>query len=667
MNRPRIEDGVFVDFETVATRDYSLERQSSRSYIEDPRFDVLSVAVAIGTGPIRFFHKLAAPGAGVSDAVAVIREALDAGGWLVCHNTGFDALILKLRFGVEARHVFDTIGYAAYLRLGTSLSNLARHLGLEKLPSPMFDEAMLRSPADLEKFARYNATDVKIVRRAFGLACRDPAFPAAEFEVLDLTQRNNLTGLRLDLGRVDAVARQLADARDQVLAEVAGRWPIDTAKLNSPSAIRPFLESAFGFRPSSLRKDDPELLGAAAERPELAEFLRARDRVRTLGKYAKLVSGYSRVGSRIYSPLRYNGAHTGRFAGSGKDCDRVNIHNLPKARKAPHPAIGAIRTLLIPEPGKNFVAADLATIEPRVIAALAGEETMTEMFRRRVDIYIWLAGLVFPGVRVVKDGENDHLRKLCKEAVLGLGFGMGLAKFQERVRRFDAAAPDADIKRVFDTYQSTFPGIAALRRAFWAAFRRAADYGESLMLGRCIFSRSTGPDALPAVEVRLPTGRHLYYRSVITMDVMRPWGLGKDYLFDPEFDHQASPRRHRGSVKVIKTADGRLREFLTPQKIVENVVQAVARDIMVHQMLSLEHGGRLHPVFHVHDELVCECAACSCAAAGDGPHDPSNCSWAAAGAELVAAMSRIPTTLPELADIPVEAELNRAVRTAYAG
>ncbi len=667
MSRPRLEDGVFVDFETATTKDYSLARCSSRAYIEDPRFDVLSVAVAVGMGPIRVFHKLASPGGAVVDGLAVIKAALEAGAWLVCHNTGFDALILKLRFGIEAQHVFDTIGYAAYLRLGTSLANLARHLGLRKFDAPAFDEASLRSASSLEAFARYNAADVMIVRRAFSAACHDQTFPAAEFATLDITQRNNLVGLRLDLARVDTVARELADARDLVLADLAARWPVDTTKLNSTKVIMAFIESTFGIRPSCLRKDDPELLGAAAENPRLAEFLRARDKVRTLGKYAKLVTGYARVGPRVYSPLRYNGAHTGRFSGSGKDCDRVNIHNLPKSQKAAHPAVGAIRTLVVPEAGKNFVAADLSTIEPRVIAALAGEEAMSRMFRQREDIYIWLASLVFPGVRVVKNGENDNLRKLCKEAVLGLGFGMGLDKFRERVRVADSGATDADIKKVFDTYRSTFPGIASLRRAFWSAFRRAADFGESLMIGRCIFARLTNPDGLPTVEITLPTGRRLFYRSIITMDVMGRWGPAKDYLFDPEFEHDARPRRHRGTAKVIKTADGRLREFLTPQKIVENVVQAVARDIMVHQMLSLESSGRIRPVFHVHDELVCECAACSCAAAYDGRHDLASCSWAAAGAELVAAMSKIPTTLPELADIPVEAELNRAVWTTYAG
>jgi len=190
---------------------------------------------------------------------------------------------------------------------------------------------------------------------------------------------------------------------------------------------------------------------------------------------------------------------------------------------------------------------------------------------------------------------------------------------------------------------------------------------QSLMLGRCVFSRSTCPDGLPTVEIRLPTGRHLYYRSIITLDAMRPWGPGKDYLFDPEFEYEVKPKRRRGTAKVIKTRDGRLREFLTPQKIVENVVQAVARDVMVHQMLALVSSDRLRPVFHVHDELVCECEACDCAEPDATPHDPATCPWARAGQELVEVMSTMPATLPALADIPVEAELNPAVRVSYAG
>lgn len=665
MTRPTPENGVYVDFETATTSDYSLGSMSSRAYIEDPRFDALSVSVAVGAGPIRFFHKLGAPGAAVADGVDVIRAALGGGAWLVCHNTGFDALILKLRYGIEARHVFDTIGYAAYLRLGTSLSNVARHMGLRKLEAPNFDEGSLRDPTLLAKFARYNAADVMLVRKIFTAACTDATFPAAEFEVLDLTQRNNITGLRLDTSRIGIVGRQLADARDQLLGEIATRWTVDTTKLGSPKAMSSFIETTFGYKPACLRKDDPELLGAAAENPALAEFLRKRNEVRTLGKYAAQLAGYARVGGRVFSPLRYNGAHTGRFSGSGKDCDRINIHNLPKAKRAPHPAIGSIRTLIVPEEGKNFVAADLSTIEARVIAALAGEEEMLRIFRERRDLYVWFSSRVFPGINIVKNGENDDKRQLGKQAVLGLGFGMGFKTFRQRVRLADPTSTDEDIRKVFDTYQNSFPGIASLRRNFWSAFRRAADYGESLLLGRCVFSRTTGTEGGPTVEIALPTGRRLFYRAIQTLDAVRPWGPGLDYVFDPDFEYEATSRRHGGAAKVIKMADGRLREFVTPQKVVENAVQAIARDIMVHQMLDLARGS-LRPVFHVHDELVCECAACDCAA-HDHAAPGRTCSWFTAGRELVAGMSRVPATLPELTDIPVEAELNPAVWRTYAG
>ena len=667
MTRPDPENAVFVDFETEVSVDYNLHGMSARAYIQDDRFNVLTVALAEGAGPIRFFHKLAAPGATVIDAVAVIRRALERGKWLVCHNTGFDGLILALRFGIEAEHVFDTMGYAAYLGIGDSLANAARHIGLQKAEHPPFDETSLRDPQVLRRLARYNAMDMMITRRLFQAAIADPSFPDSEFSALDITLRNNLKGLRLDVANVDRVAASLVEARDRLLEDIAKKWTIDTSMLRSKKAMPAFLETTFGYRPRNLRKNDPELLAVAADNPRLAEFLAKRNTVGSLTKNASQLSRYATLGGRIYSPLRYCGSHTGRFSGSGKDCDRVNIHSLPKAEKAPHPAIAGIRTLIIPEPGRNFVAGDLSTIEPRVIAALAGEEAMMDIFRRGEDIYIWFGGYVFPGVRIVKNGENNHLRKILKEAVLGLGFGMGAATFKQRVR---AVAPDAaeeDIRRVFMTYQDTFPGIRELRQAYWRAFRRAADYGESTVVGRCIFQRSGVHEAGPTVEVRLPTGRSIYYRAIQVTDAMAPWGPTKDYSYASDFEYVARPKRTgKKEGTVVKSSDGRLREFIRAHGVVENIVQAVARDIMVHQMLAIAAKGNLRPVFHVHDELVCECSACVCpeAAAGEHRHD---CPWRAACAELLATMSRMPATLPELMDIPLEAEINEKVRETYAG
>jgi len=302
------------------------------------------------------------------------------------------------------------------------------------------------------------------------------------------------------------------------------------------------------------------------------------------------------------------------------------------------------------------------------VAALAGEEAMMRLFRERRDIYVWRGNQVFPGKNIVKNGENDYLRNLCKEAVLGLGFGMGIKKFLERVLLVDSTLPAEDVKRVFATYQNKFPRIAQLRKDYWRAFVRAADFGVATRIGRCLFARSTDASRGLTVAVHLPTGRRLFYRSIETTEVVKSWGPGKDYWYAPDYEYEVNPDRHRGThgAKVRKCADGRVRDLVNSVAIVENIVQAVARDILMHQMLEVQRSENLRPLFHVHDELVCECPPCTCGSTEKAMHAAS-CPWVQAGSELVMAMSRIPASLSAIADIPVEAELSAQVRGSYGG
>jgi hypothetical protein len=135
--RPTASDAVFVDIETFADKVFSLEKMSTRAYVEDPRFDLLTVAIGDGEGDIIFFHKLGTPGV---DSLAEARQALEQaatqGRWLVAHNTNFDGLGLKKRWGVSFRHLFDTLGYLRFLGLGGALANGAQLVGRRKATAP---------------------------------------------------------------------------------------------------------------------------------------------------------------------------------------------------------------------------------------------------------------------------------------------------------------------------------------------------------------------------------------------------------------------------------------------------------------------------------------------------------------------------------------------------
>ena len=669
--RPTVESTVFVDFETPKTRSYNLNKRSNRAYILDPRFEVLSLAVAVGRGLIAFFHKYGPPGGTVADGINMVTSELAAGKMLVAHNLGFDALILKLRFGITASKMFDTKDYATSLGLGGSLDNLARHLGLRKLESPPFDEASLRDPPTLAQLARYNSVDVKIARRAFIAAVNDPRFMDEEFEVVDVTAKSNIAGLRIDSVRLTGIGTLLDEAKQTFLAELGTTTAFDTSKVNSLPAVGDFLEATHGERPASLDKKRDELPAFLRAHPDARPFISKWQTVRSLKTRSKQIKEYEALGGRVFSHLRYHAAHTGRFAGGGDACDKFSVQNFPKAKNSSHPAIGLLRTLIIPEDGENFVAADLATIEARVIATLANEPEMLQRFRDNEDLYVWLANQIFPGVTVVKDKTNDHLRMLCKAAVLGLGFGMGFDTFQGNILRTMPDTSPGDVRRVFDMFKATFPRLALLRRELWDAFQLALHTSDPQQAGRCTFVRAdTGAEGGPTVLVELPSGRFLFYRAIQETPALTPWGAPcTDYWYADGYEYSTEVRHGKHGPKSKLFHDNRWRDRVNQTAVVENIVQATARDIFAHQMLVTARGGRLRSAFHVHDELVGACGQCTCEfVEWKKPDDHlPGCAWAGAARELIEKMSTVPLSLPSLADVPVAAELSKGVWRTYAG
>lgn len=148
MNRPTLADAVVIDFETHMDKKakYTLEKMSTRAYVLDPRFDILSIGIAVGKDEPLFFHKFGRDGGGLDDAKVLLEQAAAAGKWLVAHNTDFDGLILSKAWGVEFKHVFDTIGFLRCLGFAAPLENGARALGREKMAPPIFTERSLLEP-----------------------------------------------------------------------------------------------------------------------------------------------------------------------------------------------------------------------------------------------------------------------------------------------------------------------------------------------------------------------------------------------------------------------------------------------------------------------------------------------------------------------------------------
>jgi hypothetical protein len=357
------------------------------------------------------------------------------------------------------------------------------------------------------------------------------------------------------------------------------------------------------------------------------------------------------------------------------NADKVNIQNLPKGGKGDFAELKEIRSIIVTEPAESFISCDLSTIEPRVLAFLAGEHDLVAQFAANLDVYIWFGASTFPGVEIIKGGLNDNLRQLCKQAVIGLGFGMGKRRFHDRVAEETPSVEEAETERIYTSYQQKFPRIIELRKCFWKAFEAAFRSGFISRVGRCVFQRSVGLDqAGVSVTVTLPTGRPLFYRSIKREMALNPFGrfspvyrYADSFLFDPDGSNRAAgPKKVRGD-------DGQLRSTLQPQTLIENIVQAVARDLLVAQMLEIDREPGLRVRFSVHDELVTSSQCCRChrrdeprpkGVKVEALHD-ADCPWVKGREAVKRIMSSVPSCFPGLAGLPVAAELSDAIRDNY--
>lgn len=668
--RPALARAVFVDFETNIDGDFTLTKMSTRKYVTDPRLRVLCVTIAAGSGKIGFYYRNAEEPRDGLDAARDRLSQLAADGFtFVSHNVGFDGLVTALHWRIHYTHYFDTLGYARFLGLQGTLENVAAFFGFRKAAPPPFTEESLRDAAQRRQMAIYCATDTALARVVFEHALGYDGHPEIEFAVNDSTASLNLRGLHVDRARAGELARRLGALRAATLASLATEFAFDTSDLNKNDQVRRFVADRWNIALTSLDKRNPELIAAMATQGDAARFLTLRGRVQAVGKVIERLGARAGIdGEVIYNFLHYYGAHTGRFSAGGRDAERVNVHTLFKSDNASGLAeLAEERSILVPPPECLFRAGDLSQIEARVVAWLTQESALLERFAADEDVYAWFVGQIFPGVTIVKNGPNNHLRDLGKESVLGLGFGMGFDKFLARVR---AKLPgiDADlVRKVFDAYQSMFPRIRRLRYELFRRFGDAVSRRLSSTEGAIGMHASLEPSVTsPTVVIALPTGRWLHYRSVLDEVEAGPFGPRPNFWYAPEAraistasGGKLPKRRHIAQSKLFP--DGQVRARLIPSTLIENVVQAIARDVMVHQALALEAAG-IDIAFHTHDEIVGVCAACNCGSSSD---HRQGCSWLEAGRTIHAIMSAVPATLPALTDLPLACELNPRVGKTY--
>lgn len=465
-------------------------------------------------------------------------------------------------------------------------------------------------PARWELFKEYNAQDVttemEIERRLSLITVPDWLQRQWETDLLI-----NARGVAVDMEMVNGALEIGATVREWLTQEA-----VRISGLSNPNSVQQlsaWLEQETGEEVTDLRKDTvAKMIARAPDIPEVQRMLEIRQELgKTSTKKYDAIEQAVCPDGRVRGLLQFYGANrTGRWAGR-----LVQVQNLPrtytqplelarnlvKQRKldnlrliygsVPDTLSQLIRTAFVASDGNVLIDADFSAIEARVISWLAGEQWRLEVFKTHGKIYEASASQMFgvPIERIKKGNPEYALRQKGKVAELALGY-QGGAGALINMGALDMGIPEDDLPDIVRRWRDTNKRICDLWYKMNSAAVEAISTGCSVGVGRLLVSCEY--DAAHEVEyltVLLPSGRKLYYNSP---------QIGENKWGGPSISYMGMDQTTK-KWKRIETYGG---------KLVENCVQAVARDCLAQAIENLEKEG-LPVVFHIHDEVVIDCRA----------------------------------------------------------
>lgn len=613
---------LLIDLETYSSAD--ITKTGAFKYAEAPDFEILLLACAWDDGPVQVIdmtdrepvtdERTAAKAAALASVIAGIT---DPDVVKVAHNSAFERACLTRYLGrdLPPEEWEDTMILAAMNGLPLSLD--AAGAALELRDQKIREGTALISyfckpckptianggrtrnlpehaPDKWERFKAYCKRDVEVEQAIYR---RLRSFPVTDFErkVWALDARINERGVRIDTEFVAAAIAQNEAFTTRHMAEMRRLTGLENP--NSVAQLKDWLETA-GMSADSLNKAAVLELKDKASDPTTRRVLELRQQLgkTSVTKYEAMQSAVCADG-RVRGLLQYYGAgRTGRWAGR-----LVQVQNLPQNHLAglglvrelvrkrdletlelcfdsvPDVLSQLIRTAFVAGEGNIFHVADYSAIEARVIAYLAGEKWRMDVFRSGGDIYCSSASAMFR-VPVVKHGVNGHLRQKGKIAELACGYGGGVGA----LRAFGAdkmGLTEEEMQDIVTQWRAASPAIPRFwRDAESAAVRAINNPGRTTTVPCGVKYRRDGD----ALRCRLPSGRILSY-----------WDAKLDTDGSICFMGQNQTTRRW---EKTGTWGG---------KLVENIVQAYARDCLAVAMVRLaEEGWKI--CFHVHDEVIVE-------------------------------------------------------------
>lgn len=571
-----------IDFETYYDKEYSLSKMSTEDYIEDDRFEIILVGLKKNDGPTETFSS-----PNLEDYRTWLMEKGVHRGAVLAHNMMFDGLILASRLNLIAAMYLDTLCMAQALlkpfHRSISLDSCLKHEG-SPFTKGTYVHNMLgvrrasMTSSDMSSYAGYCAGDVDSTYWLFHRLKK--RLPKDEFEVIDTTLRMYLEPSFIpDASTLKGLLIETREKKRKLLEAVPDH--IKPTQLRSNPQFAKLLES-LGVDPVPTKispttdrttyafaKNDPQwkdLEEEYADDPIVGPILAAR-----LGEKSTIAEtrgerflqiAQSRKYLRV--PLRYYGAHTGRYGGM----EKLNLQNLTRVRYRKDGTPDGrfqLRFALQAPKGHVVLACDLSQIEARLNAWLSECRTLLDVFARGDDPYCAFGSVIFGRPITRADKAERFAGKTC---ILGLGYGMGAPKLRATFRKDNVKIELPTAKRYVWTYRDTYHEIPALWRHCDQAVEEIAR-GGLMMIGPCMASKD---------RITLPNGMAIIYDKLRHVQNAKYNGWVFNYA---------------GRTKMLWGGT-----------VVENIVQALARIVLMDQMITIRKELGVRPKLNIHDELV---------------------------------------------------------------
>nr|DAO84127.1 MAG TPA: DNA polymerase I [Caudoviricetes sp.] len=618
-----------LDLETFS--DVDLQKCGVYKYAQSPNFEILLFGVSVNGGEVVVYDL--AQGDTVS--MKIVEALTDDTVTKWAYNAAFERICLSVWLQRNYPAYFhsysineDTVGdyldpsawkcsmiWAAYMGLPLSLAGAGTVLGLEEQklkegkdliryfcvpckPTKVNGGRTRNLPEhDMEKwntFIFYNKRDVEV---EMSIQDRLKKFPVPDFvwDEYHLDQEINDRGIALDMAVVENAIAFDAKSKAELAEKMQKLTDLDNP--NSVVQMKQWLLDN-GLEMDSLGKK--EVAQAVKTAPkELVEVLLLRQQLSksSVKKYQAMQNAVCEDG-RARGMFQFYGANrSGRWAGRMIQLQNLPQNHMPDLEQArelvesgnydamellyddiPDTLSQLIRTAFVPRPGMKFVVADFSAIEARVLSHLAKENWRTEVFANNGDIYCASASAMF-GVPVEKHGVNGNLRQKGKIAELALGYG-GSVGALKAMGALDMGLDEEELQPLVDSWRAANPNIV---RFWWE-------------VDRCVKE---------TVKKRVPTETHgirFIYQSgmlFIKLPSGRQLSYVKPRMGENRFGGESVTYEGVGGTKKWERI-----ESYGP-KFVENIVQAISRDILAHSMRTLSH---CFICGHVHDELIIECS-----------------------------------------------------------